>query len=78
MWPTASGATQETKYKNVKMSLPSTKQGREKELSLILFTGDGDQFSRGEHLLGFIPVVSLVLGVFGVLTGLLMLSVQTS
>ena len=30
MWPTASGATQETKYKNVKISLPSTKQEREK------------------------------------------------
>ena len=37
---------------------------------LILFTGDGDQFSRGEHSLGSIPVVSLVLGVFGVFTGL--------
>ena len=34
---------------------------------LILFTGDGDQFSHGEHVLGSIPVVSLVLGV---LTGL--------
>ena len=31
MWPTASGATQETKYQNVKISLPSTKQKREKE-----------------------------------------------
>ena len=25
---------------------------------------DGDQFSRGEHVFGSIPVVSLVLGVF--------------
>ena len=25
MWPTASGATQKTKYENVKISLPSTK-----------------------------------------------------
>ena len=31
MWPKASGPTQETKYKNVKISLPSTKQEREKE-----------------------------------------------
>ena len=31
MRPTANGAAQETKHKNLKINLPSTKQEREKE-----------------------------------------------